>query len=437
MKSSELFERHALGNGIPVYIYRRYQDDSKKKGEEKSADEGKKQIEKEQDEPCWIYALLHRVGSWLDPPDALGTAHFREHIGYQGTVHCPSFEALAAVFDASGNWRDARTSQTYTEYGLHCKAECFLRLLPVFAEIITAPRIDALSTAHEREVIAAEYRESHILRGRVYLEEFLHALYGDHPLNHSPIGTPDSIQHMTPETLVEFQRRYYHASNLALFCCGTLPPSVQLLTHLETAFGTLTCAPAVEPIVLPPLPYGKEIELCGSDFRIDSINVNFPLSRPDARARVAWDKFCHYLGGDDANPVGNALREKHRLIYSAQRLARFEIQPHFCCLSFRLPVQRDHFTTALQVIREAAEELTTAKWSAYQNRNKRRHHSRSDKPLNPGTANERIKQALRLGEQPADALDEEITLEQLTWDEIDACRDQLLAIKPFIFRALA
>lgn len=434
MRSSELLERHALANNTSVFVYRRYQEEGKKK---EPADGEKERKEKDQDEPCWITALLPRVGSWLDPADAPGTAHFREHAGYQGTIHCPSYDALAAVFDSSSDWYDARTSQTYTEYVLRCKAEELLRLIPAFAEIVTAPLIWEEGTAHERDIITAEYREAHINRGKTYFQDLLRALYGDHPLNHSPIGTPDSIQRMAPATLTEFQRQYYHAGNLVLVCSGNLPPTDQLIPHLETAYGTLTRLPSVDPIRLPSPPNGVAIELHHPDFRIDSICISFPLTRPDLRARVAWEAFGRYLGGDKPNPVGYALREKKRLIYSGTGLSKFRLEPHFCGLQFNLPVPRAHFATALQVIQESAEEFTESRWETYRDRKKRRHNPRPDKPLSPGVANQRIKHALYLGEQPADALAQEVTLEQLTWPDIDACRRQLLETKPFIFRALA
>lgn len=436
MKSSELLERHALANGVPVYVYSRYQEEDKKK-ESASGEKEQKEKEIDQDEQCCITVLLPRVGSWLDPANAFGTAHFREHIGYQGTMHCPSFDALAAVFDSCSDWPDAHTSQTYTEYILRCKTEQLLRLLPVFAEIITAPLINEESTAHEREIIAAEYREDHINRRRAYLEDYLRALHGDHPLNHSAIGTPDSIQRMTPATLAEFQRRYYHAGNLTLICTGNLPPTNQLIPHLEAAYGTLTCLPSADPIPLPPPPYGREIELHHPEFRIDSICISFPMARPDPRSRVAWETFGRYLGGDKQNPIGYVLREKNRLIYSGIGLSRFHLEPHFCGLQFNLPLQRAHFAAAFRTIRESAEELTETRWEAYRDRKKRRSHPRRDKPFSHAYANQRIKQALYLGEQPADALAQEVTLEQLNWSDIDACRNQLLATKPFIFRALA
>lgn len=435
MQSSEMLERHTLGNGTTVFIYRPYR---KKGGTEKETVVREKEQEEEHEKQCLITAILPRVGGSADPLDAPGTAHFREHIAYQGTTSYPTCEHLVNALGHSFKKRDGQTSQTWTAYAIDIIADKMPATLPILGELITSPLIDEERTAHERDIIAAEFRERMLARRPLLECALWNRLYDTYAFAHQPIGTPDSIRQMSVETLLDFQRRYYHAGNLACICAGDFPPTDQLLAHLESAFGRLGSGQPFAPAI-PALPYGGEGEEHNPGFLFDSLVISYPLPKPDLRARIAWGTLAHYLNRDDSASAGFELRERRRLVYGTG-YARFILGFMHAVMEFVVPVQRNHFTIAYRIVEDALTNLTEAHWLVSPDRagNRLRVPRKPlTQPRHPNSALGKIKEALCNGDNPGAVLDDDIRERDMTWDDLNACRNQLLATKPFIFRALA
>ena len=66
-----------------------------------------------------------KVGCSLDPKPLYGTAHFLEHMLFQGTDKYPSENEYSAFMTNNGGSNNAYTSLTDTNYHFDCSNEAF------------------------------------------------------------------------------------------------------------------------------------------------------------------------------------------------------------------------------------------------------------------------------------------------------------------------
>ncbi len=165
--------------------------------------------------------LVFAAGS-LDDGDLPGTAHFLEHMLYEGpsrdSVH-PYFRKLfqhGARAGAGTNWHDTE----YYASGFVDQTEAIVRALMRIG--FGAPH-DFENLERERKVIAQEIILTTGRPGWKYVAWKNQGLYPAYPaLQIRPAGTLDSLAKITADHLHEFQARFYKPSAAALVVTGDI-----------------------------------------------------------------------------------------------------------------------------------------------------------------------------------------------------------------------
>lgn len=70
-------------------------------------------------------ALDVKVGCSLDPKPFFGTAHFLEHMLFQGTEKYPSENEYSEFMSKNGGYNNAYTALTNTNFHFECSNEAF------------------------------------------------------------------------------------------------------------------------------------------------------------------------------------------------------------------------------------------------------------------------------------------------------------------------
>lgn len=156
------------------------------------------------------------VGSRNESTDLNGAAHFIEHLLFKGTPNHSAIDLLKSA-EQLGADIDAYTTQEYTgleTFGPHDNLEPLLNTLMQMAwcSLFPTEEIDK-----EREVILEE-----ITLGQEnpsdYLDELLaQSLWQPHALGRSITGTPESVNGLDRDKLVNFwQEHYFSQDNLII-----------------------------------------------------------------------------------------------------------------------------------------------------------------------------------------------------------------------------
>lgn len=407
-----VFERAHLSNGIPLFLQR---------------------SPILPDERYKISALLPNVGSCADPPEAPGTMHFFEHLPFQGTVRYPSHEAIHQPVLSEGGTLNAGTSITLSHYYVTGARRRLVADVAILGELVTAPLLDEPRVVHERQVIAQEFREVSSRPKRILDYHFRRWFYGQHPYGHPTIGELATIEAMTAEALRVVHRRFYHAGNLALVCTGDLLPDADLLDVLERTFGTLRPERPFE-VPAPTLPADRHDEVVDPKLGDDHLFVLYPMPKPTRRNKLAWAALADCLGGSQQAPLSRELRQERGLIYRTGGLAKYVVNAHGAIFEFQFRAHRRNFEEILRVFPAVLAELTADDWAKIKETWQKK---RSLCFLHPIDAEDYAITAALRGEETMSFHEFEVLQDTLTWEDLDACRRQLLETKPFIFRALA
>ncbi len=163
---------------------------------------------------------LPGTGELVEVPD--GIAHFLEHKLFE--------EESGNIFDKfaeSGANTNAFTSWNTTSY-LFSSTENFAANLELLLDFVQHPYFTEENVAKEKGIIEQEirmYQDNPHWRG---LFNLLGAMFHSHPVKIDIAGTVQSISRITPQTLLQCYRTFYHPSNMAVFVTGDLDPEKTL-----------------------------------------------------------------------------------------------------------------------------------------------------------------------------------------------------------------
>ena len=190
------------------------------------------------------------AGSLHEAEAGLGVAHFLEHMMFNGTEEYPRneiIEALRGLGVEFGPDLNAYTGYDETVYQLDVvtsqsgAVETAFRILSQWAHAATIATDDVVE---ERGVVRDELRLRYETGSGIINRVFDHSYVVGTPYEgRSAIGTAESIESMTPQTLRDYYETWYVPANMALIAVGDLPLD-ELEALVEEHFGAIPAGEA-------------------------------------------------------------------------------------------------------------------------------------------------------------------------------------------------
>jgi len=156
-----------------------------------------------------------------------GVAHYLEHKMFD----TPEGDALMRL-NATGADPNAFTSQSMTAYHFEC-TDRFEENLRTLLSFVSVPYFTQQSVDKERGIIGQEIRMYEDAPDYAAYIEFMKCLFAENPLRDSVAGSVESIAEITPETLYDCHRVFYHPSNMVLCVVGCADPDTVERIALE------------------------------------------------------------------------------------------------------------------------------------------------------------------------------------------------------------
>ena len=101
-----------------------------------------------------------KVGCSLDPKPLFGTAHFLEHMLFQGTDKYPKENEYMEFMQNNGGMNNAYTSLTNTNYHFDCSNDAFEEGLDRIAQFFISPCFSENSSEREVKAVDSEFNMS-------------------------------------------------------------------------------------------------------------------------------------------------------------------------------------------------------------------------------------------------------------------------------------
>ncbi|MCK5850251.1 MAG: insulinase family protein [Kiritimatiellae bacterium] len=161
------------------------------------------------------------VGSRYEQKKTAGASHFIEHLLFKGTEKRTAKDISQAI-EGRGGYLNAFTQEENTCYYARVAHEQTWNALDVLTDMFLNSRFDSVEIEKERGVIIEEIMMYRDQPHHEVSDMLTNALWSDHPLGASILGTPESIQGMTRDTIVDFMARKYSPKRTLLAFAGKI-----------------------------------------------------------------------------------------------------------------------------------------------------------------------------------------------------------------------
>ncbi|RPI25611.1 MAG: insulinase family protein, partial [Actinobacteria bacterium] len=267
------------------------------------------------------------VGCWVDTgsrdEDSIeaGSSHFLEHLLFKGSEDW-SARRISEAFDAVGARHNAFTSKEYTAFWARMRDADLPMGVEILAEMIQHPAFRQAEIDSERSVVLEEINMNEDDPTDVAHEQFIRALWADHPLAPPILGTRESITTMTRDTIHGYWNRRYSPQSTVVAVAGRIDHD-RLVAMLGERFGSWRGEPKTrttsEPVV------GAKVSVRRRDTEQAHLVLGSPAFARDDDRRFALTVVDHVLGGGMSSRLFHEIRETRGLAYAVH--------------SFRLPFQ--------------------------------------------------------------------------------------------------
>jgi len=155
-------------------------------------------------------------GSFHDPSDRLGLAHFLEHMLFIGTEKYPEPDGYFSFVQAHGGSSNAYTATVHTNYFFDIQPESFHEGLDRFAQFFISPLLQKEYSDREKNAVNSEYQLQMKDDGwRSFVVQKV-ASNPDHPISKFNIGSLETLKGDVNAALVTFFEENYSANQMAL-----------------------------------------------------------------------------------------------------------------------------------------------------------------------------------------------------------------------------
>ena len=162
-------------------------------------------------------AMAVAVGSFGDPPEVQGLAHFCEHMLFLGTQKYPNEHAYSNFLSTHGGYDNAFTSTQETDYYFSVEAEYLEHALDMFSQFFIAPLFTPGAVTNESHAVNAEH-EKNLQSDEWRLWQLLkHVSNPTHPFSRFSTGNLRTLHNPNIlDYLHDYYNTHYSANQVSL-----------------------------------------------------------------------------------------------------------------------------------------------------------------------------------------------------------------------------
>ena len=254
------------------------------------------------------------VGGRHEPLELNGVSHFIEHLLFKGTRKRTA-KQISQEIEGLGGYLNAFTSEENTCYYSKAGHDRWRELLTVLLDMYLNSKFDPGEIAKERSVIKEELA-MYLDQPQQLVQELLNAnLWPNHPLGRSITGTVKTLDAVSRNDLIQFQRTNYIAGRTIIAAAGKINHRElsQFVEKFISKIPTGTAHPAV--------PVGNDrakskIKLLTKKVEQSQIAIGFHTCSRHDDQRFSLRLLNTIMGENMSSRLFQTIREDHGLAYS-------------------------------------------------------------------------------------------------------------------------
>lgn len=268
------------------------------------------------------------IGAWVraaslhEPRDRMGVSHLLEHMVFKGTRRRTARE-IALSLECLGGSLDAYTSREHTVYQARVLDEHLEIAADVIGDLVFEPVIRDSDLALERNVVLEEIGMVEDTPDDLVFELHNAAMWGDHPLGYSILGTRESVKALGVDDLKRLHAKAYRPSQLVVAAAGSVDHDqlIEILTKTgwtDRPTGKAKGLTAPSPKAIPPSR--RHVRREGSQTHLVMGSPTLGYRDPRRHAMVLLSVV---LGGGMSSRLFQRVREELGLAYSVYTFQTF------------------------------------------------------------------------------------------------------------------
>ena len=265
------------------------------------------------------------VGSRDEAPATAGASHFLEHLLFKGTTSRTALEISSSI-ESVGGEMNAFTSKEYTCFYARVIDTDLPMAIEVVSDLITSSIVTALDVDAERKVVLEEIAMRDDDPSDLVHDLFSDTYYGDTPIGRPILGTIDSINGMSRNTVFNYYKKKYLPQDLVVAVAGNIKHK-RVVAMVEEAlsrdnFLDVLAAPVIRPNI--PVKNSKQQSVGLMYKKSEQAHMFYGMegvARADDR-RFSMGVLSAALGGGMSSRLFQEIREKRGLAYSVYAYAQ-------------------------------------------------------------------------------------------------------------------
>lgn len=302
-------------------------------------------------------ALAVNVGSWSDPEDQPGLAHFCEHMLFLGTSRYPKESEYGQFITGNGGYTNAYTASDHTNYMFTVRHEAFLEAIDRFSWFFKEPLFNESGVDREIQAIDQEYAKN---IPQDHMREFFiwkQVMNPNHPNAHFTMGNAESLKNANPEVLREWYTSHYssHLMHLVVYSALPLEELTEMVSEKFSAVPQREASPlrTDEPLFAPR----------------QEKNIVYIEPQKDLRTlSLSWELPSHFATLSESKPeeyVGYLLGHEDERSLLAQ-LKREDLAEGLSAGGYRLGKDNALFRIKISLTDKGLRRLPAIKEKVYQ-----------------------------------------------------------------------
>ena len=265
------------------------------------------------------------VGSRDETPAVAGASHFLEHLLFKGTARRNALEISSSI-ESVGGEMNAFTSKEYTCFYARVIDTDLPMAIDVVSDLITSSIVTALDVDAERKVVLEEIAMRDDDPSDLVHDLYAETYYGDTPLGRPILGTIDSINNMSRNSVFNYYKKRYLPQDLVVAVAGNIKHK-KVVAMVEAAlsqdgFLDVTGAPVIRPNTAVRKAPQRSVGLISRPTEQAHMFYGMEgVARHDDR-RFAMGILASALGGGMSSRLFQEIREKRGLAYSVYAYAQ-------------------------------------------------------------------------------------------------------------------
>lgn len=262
-----------------------------------------------------IFGIAVRAGSADETPDKWGLAHLVEHTIFKGTSNLKSWQIINRMEAVGGELNAFTTKEETVVYSIF-PGQYTSRAVALIADLAINSEFPEAELEKEREVVIDEINSYRDIPAEAIYDDFEEYVFGDSPLAHNILGSPESVRELGSNDCRDFINRFYRADNMVAFYSGSDTPE-KVGSLVEKYFADLPAGTSSHIIETPVFRKPGRTEHL--DTHQTHVLTGACVEGLASAQRYAVSLFSNIIGGPGMNSLLNVeLREKRGLVYTVE-----------------------------------------------------------------------------------------------------------------------